>query len=289
MDIQKVKVFLSAIDRGSLSKAANAFGYTPSGVSHMMQALEEEIGFPLFVRSRKGILPTDDALRILPGMRKLCAQHAEVELQAEEIRDMDRGSVNIASYSSIASQWLPAVIAKFHRDFPNIKINLREGVWQEVSNYLIEKWADLGFYSYRSTVRSRWIPLKEDRMMAALPPGHPLADRKSVSLDELKDETFIMPAFGMDLDVMDVLKDADIRLNSMITTLENYSAIGLVEEGAGVLITQELVTRGRTNKISLLPLDPPMNIELGIAIPNETEMRPPVRTFVRYARDIICS
>lgn len=287
MDIQKVKVYLCAIDRGSLSKAARAFGYTPSGVSHMMQALEDEMGFPLFVRSKQGILPTDDALRMLPGLRKLCAQHESVERQAEEIRDMDRGAVNIASYSSIASQWLPKVVAAFHRDYPNIKINIREGVWQEVSNYLIEKWADLGFYSYRPTIRSHWVPLKEDRMMAALPPDHPLADRDSVSLDELKEETFIMPAFGMDLDVMDVMKDADIKLNSMITTLENYSAIGLVEEGAGILITQELVTRGRTNRIRLLPLDPPMEIELGIAVPIVSEMRPQVKTFIQYAEKII--
>ena len=287
MDIQKVKVYLCAIDRVSLSKAARAFGYTPSGVSHMMQALEDEVGFPLFVRTKRGILPTDDALRVLPGLRKLCAQHDAVELQAEEIRDMDRGAVNIASYSSIASQLLPKVVAAFHRDFPNIKINIREGVWQEVSNYLIEKWADLGFYSYRPTIRSRWVPLMQDRMMVALPPNHPLADRESVSLEELKDETFIMPAFGMDLDVMDVMKDADIKLNSMITTLENYSAIGLVEEGAGILITQELVTRGRTNRIRLLPLNPPMEIELGVSVPMASEMRPQVRTFVRYAKEMI--
>ena len=55
MNIKKYEAFVRAVELGSLSKAAEELGYTQSGISHMMQALENEVGFPLLVRSSSGI------------------------------------------------------------------------------------------------------------------------------------------------------------------------------------------------------------------------------------------
>lgn len=71
MDINKYKVFLQAMDVGSFSRVADDLGYTPSGIVHMMNALESEMGFPLLIRSRKGVRPTPDGERIVPVLRSL--------------------------------------------------------------------------------------------------------------------------------------------------------------------------------------------------------------------------
>ena len=60
MDLKKCEVFVRAIDTGSFSKAAEQSGYTPSGVAHMMNALEDEIGFPLLVRGHRGVTATEN-------------------------------------------------------------------------------------------------------------------------------------------------------------------------------------------------------------------------------------
>ena len=72
MDRTKVRIFLYVIDSGSLTKAAGAFGYTTSGISHMMSAMEEEVGFPLLIRSRTGVTPTANAERLIPILRSSC-------------------------------------------------------------------------------------------------------------------------------------------------------------------------------------------------------------------------
>ena len=59
MDTERLNVLLHTIEEGSLTAAAERLGYTTSGVSRMMAALEEETGFPLLVRSRSGVVPTD--------------------------------------------------------------------------------------------------------------------------------------------------------------------------------------------------------------------------------------
>ena len=55
MDLNRYKIFLSVADSGSFTAAAAAWNYTPSGVVHLINALEQEFGFPLFVRTRRGV------------------------------------------------------------------------------------------------------------------------------------------------------------------------------------------------------------------------------------------
>ena len=287
MHLTQAKIFLHAIDSGSLSKAALAFDYTPSGVSHMMTAFEEEVGFPLLVRTKNGVLPTPNAERLIPILRAQCQWEEQFSQTVSEIRGLSRGTLNIAAYSSMASQWLPPVIARYHKDYPNIHINLLEGIWQEVEQNLLERKVDLGFYSYKPGLKHHWIPLKADPMVVALPLGHPLAEQAAVSLGDIQHEPLIMPAYGADVDVMDLFKKAGVKPNIAFTTLENYSAMRMVEEGLGLMLANELITKGRINRFRLLPLDPPHPVNLGIAVPEESRQTPAVLKFIDYARMMI--
>lgn len=287
MDLTKAKIFLYAIDSGSLTKAAVAFDYTPSGVSHMMSAFEAEVGFPLLIRTKTGVVPTSNAEKLIPIIRAQCSWDEQFCQTVSEISGLTRGTLGIAAYSSIASQWLPAVIAAFHRDYPGIRIKLLEGVWQEVDNYLLERKVDIGFYSYQPSIKHQWIPLKNDPMVVAMPPDHPLAARSAVRLKDMEREPLIMPAYGSDLDVLNLLKAENVKMEYQFSTLQNYSALGMVEQGLGLLITNELITKGRTNRVKLLPFDPPRYINLGIAVPSENRMTPAVAKFIDYARAIV--
>ena len=149
MDLTKAKIFLYAVDSGSLSKAATAFNYTPSGISHMMAAFEAEVGFSLLIRTKNGVIPTSNAERLLPIIRAQCSWDEQFCQTVSEISGLACGTLGIGAYSSIASQWLPKVIAAFHRDYPGIRFKLLEGVWQEVDNYLLERKVEMGFYSYQ--------------------------------------------------------------------------------------------------------------------------------------------
>lgn len=287
MNLSQAKIYLYAIDSGSLSKAAEAFGYTPSGISHMMSAFENEVGFPLLIRTKTGVVPTTNAAKLIPILRAQCQWDEQFLQTVSEISGLNSGTLNIAAYSSIASQWLPAVIAQFHKDYPAIKINLLEGVWQEVENYLQERRVDIGLYSYKPSIKHYWIPLKEDPMVIAVPASHPLAAKNAVRLQDLKNEPIIMPAYGADVDVLDLLKEEDIKVDFAFSTLENYSAMSMVEAGLGLMIANELITKGRINQFKLLPIDPPYYVSLGIAVPQESRKTPAVARFIDYAREMI--
>lgn len=287
MDMLRARIFLEAISSGSLSQAARHYRYTPSGVSHMMDALESEVGFSLLIRTRKGVAPTPNAERLIPLMRDACNKDEQLSQAISEVRGLATGTLRIAAYASMASRWLPKVIASFHRDYPQIRIDLFEGVWQEVASYLSNQKADIGFYSYFPTIPYRWVFLKKDPMVVAVPPNHRLAERSFVRLEELVDERLIFPAYGSDVDVLHLIEGTDIKADYQISTLYNYSAFSMVEEGLGIVITNRLITEGLATRIKLLPFDPPRSIDLGVAIPEESERTPAVRRFVEHASKIV--
>ena len=161
--------FLAAAETGSFSKAAEALSYTPSGVNQLVTALEKELGFPVFRRNTKGVTLTENGELLLPTVREFLRQEDRIFELSAEMNGLLIGSVTIASYSSIATHWLPAVIRAFQQDYPQIRIKLMEGIWQEVSKWLDDRAADIGFLSYQEGMPYDFIPLAEDPMLALLP------------------------------------------------------------------------------------------------------------------------
>lgn len=157
METARCRAFLAAAETGSFSKAAEALSYTPSGVNQLVSAFEKELGFPVFRRNTKGVSLTENGELLLPVVREFLRQEDRIFELSAEMNGLLIGSVNIAAYSSIATHWLPAVIGAFQRDYPQIHINLMEGIWQEVSKWLDDRTADIGFFSYQEDMPYEWI------------------------------------------------------------------------------------------------------------------------------------
>mgnify|MGYP004461734357 FL=1 len=226
---------------------------------------------------------TENGELLLPVVREFLRQEDRIFELSAEMNGLLIGSVNIAAYSSIATHWLPAVIGAFQRDYPQIHINLMEGIWQEVSKWLDDRTADIGFFSYQEDMPYEWIPLAEDPMLALLPRNHPLAQAKAYPLTNCATDRFIMPARGCDDDVMALFRRNHIVPNVQFTTLESFSVMSMVEQGLGMSVMNQLITEKRICDVAMLPVDPPASITLGIALHSKADISPAVRMFLKYA------
>lgn len=283
METARCRAFLAAAETGSFSKAAEALSYTPSGVNQLVTALEKELGFPVFRRNTKGVTLTENGEMLLPAVREFLRQEDRIFELSAEMNGLLIGSVTIAAYSSIATHWLPAVISAFQQDYPQIRIRLMEGIWQEVSKWLDDRAADIGFFSYQEGMSYEWIPLAEDPMLALLPKDHPLAGAEAYPLKECANDRFIMPALGCDDDVTALFAKNGIVPNVQFTTLESFSVMSMVEQGLGMSVMNQLITEKRICDVVKLPLDPPSQITLGIALHSKADISPAVRMFLKYA------
>ena len=283
MESSRCKAFLAAAECGSLTRAAEKLNYTASGVSQLISAMESEFGFLLLKRTTRGVVLTAEGEKMLPAVRAFLSQENRMHELAANINGLDIGLINIASYSSIATHWLPKVIADFKKKYPNININLMEGVRQEVLKWIEEGRADIGLLSGGDDIDYDWIPLADDPMIAVLPKDHPLADAKEFPLDRCEQEEFIMPAMGKDEDVMKMLSKYDIVPNIVYSTNESFSAWALIENGLGISITNELLMHGWNCDVAKIPVSPPEKITLGMILPSVKHASPAVKRFVKYA------
>ena len=240
METARCRAFLAAAETGSFSRAAEVLRYTPSGVNQLVSALEKEVGFSLFSRSTKGVALTANGQLLLPVIREILHQEDRLFELSAQMNGLLIGTVTIAAYSSIATHWLPAVIRAFQQDYPHVEIKLMEGIWQEVSQWLEERTADIGFFSYQENMPFEWIPLAEDPMVALLPRSHPLAEASCYPLENCEQDSFIMPALGCDDDVAALFARRHVRPNIRYTTIENFSAMSMVEQGLGVRDVPEI-------------------------------------------------
>ena len=283
MESSRCKAFLAAAECGSLTRAAEKLNYTASGVSQLISAMESDFGFLLLKRTTRGVVLTAEGEKMLPAVRAFLSQENRMHELAANINGLDIGLINIAAYSSIATHWLPKVIADFKKKYPNININLMEGVRQEVLKWIEDGRADIGLLSGGDDIDYDWIPLADDPMIAVLPKDHPLADAEEFPLDRCEQEEFIMPAMGKDEDVMKMLNKYDIVPNIVYSTNESFSAWALIENGLGISITNELLMHGWDCDVAKIPVSPPEKITLGMILPSVKHASPAVKRFVKYA------
>lgn len=284
MNIKKYEAFVRAVELGSLSKAAEELGYTQSGISHMMQSLEDEVGFSLMVRTSAGIVPNAEGEQLLPIIRQLLNTNESLEQYIGKIKGVDIGRIRIASYPSVATCWLPSIIRDFQKDYPNVEVQITEGGVDIVEGMMARREADLCLCTERRHRDFDWLALSRDQLLALVPPGHPLAEKSPLPLEAFLTEQFIMPMPGYDVDVHQILEKLDRYPSIRFSACSDYAIISMVTEGLGVSILSELLLRNYANDAVALPIDPPQYRVLGLGVPQLKTASPVTRNFMRYVQ-----
>lgn len=283
MDTSRYRAFIQAVDQGSLSRAAKALDYTPSGVSQLISALERDLGFPVLERGSHGVAPTKEGARILPVARAAVQEEDRLLQMGSEIKGLSTGQVTIGSYPSVAAHWLPGVIKAFHEEYPAIEVRIMEGIHQEINEWMGSKEVDLGFMSYEPSLSYDWIPLARDPMVAALPKDHPFASRDSYPIENCSEEAFIMPGKGQDVDTLGVLARHKLNPHIAYETIETVATLGMIEAGMGMTIINSLAVQKYAFDVALVPVKPAESILFGIAVPSLKTCAPATRHFIDCA------
>ena len=264
MDSKKLEILMTAADLGSFTKASEVVGYTQSGLTHMMDALEREIGFPLLQRSHNGIQLTEQGSQLMPAIREFLQANANLENQIRTIAEKKTEVIRVAAYSSIAMHWMPEILYRFRRRCPEINVDLRMVDHALEPFELLEKGqTDVIFASRQNYSFCDWIPLYQEQMYAILPKDYPL-NGPVFPLKEFAGLEFLMPYGRFDIDIKAALAPVGVKLNAKLSRVDDETVIRMVGRGLGVSMMTELMIRGRTDDVLCVPVDPPAIRELGM-------------------------
>ena len=112
MESKKLEALLMAVDLGSFTKAAEVMGYTQSGLTHMMNSLEREVGFTLLERGRGGVRLTKDGERVAPAIREFLQANARLDSTIAQVASSRSEVIRVSAFASMAMHWLPSIIRR---------------------------------------------------------------------------------------------------------------------------------------------------------------------------------
>jgi DNA-binding transcriptional LysR family regulator len=287
MDLKKYELFVDLAESGNFTASARRLGYTQSGVSHIVKGLEAEIGFSLFVRTRRGVLLTDNGRRIVPLIRQLLSDSSRLEQTIGALKGLHTGSITIGTYSSISINWLPKIIFEFQKDFPGIDIHMKEGGIEEIESWIENNIVDFGFCSQRNTQKFDWIHLKDDPLMAILPKDFSIPDSGNYAISAFHNQPFIISAMGIDHDIHLALTKANVQPYIRFSSTDDHAIISMVANHLGISILPNLFLQEMAGRITALPLEPYAFRTLGIGIKSLKAVSPASKNFIKYATRIL--
>src|SRR3954449_291300 len=191
MDLHSLQVFHTVATEKSFSRAAEKLLRTQPAVSLALQRLEQELGERLIDRSGKDLILTDAGRTVLDYARRFQSLQQEMENSIAELRDNSSGRLTIGANES-TTLYLLKHIENYREMYPKVKVQVRRSLSSKLPDELLDGNLELGVISYDPVdERIKSKVLYTDSLSFIVSPKHRLAARKTVSISELGQETFI--------------------------------------------------------------------------------------------------
>ena len=288
MESKKLEALLMAVDLGSFTKAAEVLGYTQSGLTHMMNSLEKEVGFTLLERGRSGVRLTEEGERIAPSVREFLQANARLDSVIEQVASSRTEIIRVSAYASIAMHWLPGIIQRFREECPDVDVDIRMADHVDVPYELLAQGKmDAILVSPQDEGQYEWVHLADDPMFAVLPRDFDTQGMTAFPLAAFEARDFIMPSQGFDKDIMRIFNRIGVKPHILPTWVDDPTVISMVSHGLGVSMMTELTVRGRTDGVKLLPVEPASSRELGLAVRSLDAASDGLRHFIDCTKRVV--
>ena len=268
MDTKKINALLLSLERGSLTAAAEELGYTQSGMTHMMNALEDEIGLKLLHRSKTGVHLSPAGEELLSELISLNENAVNLEQHIKELKQKGTSMLKLGAYASMARQWLPAILAQMRRICPEMEVSVT--MFSDIGlcyNAVKDGSLDCAIASRINKTFSGlgWVHLRDDPLVAVLPADSDFTGN-TYPVEKFSGQEFLMPSGGFELDIIPALSAGSTKSTPIIhyTNLDDASLASMVAHRLGVTVLSDLVMQSISDKVMALPLEPFAYRSLGI-------------------------
>ena len=191
MDLFQLETFLAVAEERSFSRAAARLHRTQPAISQVIRKLEAEIGETLFERSSRDATLTDAGATLREYAQKLLNLRTEAGLALSQLRELHRGTLNVAANEYTCLYLLP-LLDRFRRSNPQIKVAVHRTLASRVADEILLHAVEIGVVSFRpEDPQVKSIVAYRDQLAFVVNPDHPLAKKKTLSIRDLGRENFI--------------------------------------------------------------------------------------------------
>jgi DNA-binding transcriptional LysR family regulator len=290
MELRQLEYFVAVAEEQNFTRAAQRVHVAQPAVSAQIQRLERELGQPLLDRSRRTVRLTAAGEAALPYARAALAAVADVRTAVDELTDLVRGTVTIGTVTSHSVD-MPALLADFHADHPNVEITLGT----DSSDVLIDKVRtgrlDAAIVSVGPDERPEGLDVEvvtDEAIVAVVSRTAELAARKTIRLTDLADRPGIALPVGAGIrhQFDAACSRAGVTPRIAFEASTPLALADLAERGLGVAIVPRSVAAGR-DRLHALAIVPELRGRLVLAWRSSGPMSPAARVLVDKARRLL--
>lgn len=254
MRLEQIEIFLELAKELHFWRTAERMHITQSALSRQIQGLEQELGFPLFVRNKRNVKLTTAGVLMRCEWERILEEVGNVHRQAKQISLGEIGTVRIGHPGSISYSLIPDLLAKTSAKYPNLKFDLIEISAMDLDRALLNYKIDIGFNrDFPKNEQLSFELLEPDNFGLFVPEHHRLRSDNFAGLEEARDERFILPSLKNESQYGEAL--------SGIFSAHNFTPRTYIESDFGATILS-LVAKGMG--IAVMPASYSLHLPKGV-------------------------
>ncbi|KGF68312.1 LysR family transcriptional regulator [Hoeflea sp. BAL378] len=243
MNLRQVEIFRAVMLNGTTQRAAEVLHISQPGVSKALQDLERELGFELFHRTRKRLIPTAEAQLYIREVEDSFASLSRLRSAAARIRDFGSGQIKLATLSALSTNIVPRALVRFRSRYPEVSITLQSNMSSTVKDLVQSARFDLGLAANEIDVTG--VEAREFAAFPAalaMPEHHPLTAKQVIVPEDLHDLPFIAlsPEDTTRGHLDALLRERGVRPRVVLETPFANTICAMVQAGLGCGIVNPL-------------------------------------------------
>ncbi|MGD8282666.1 MAG: LysR substrate-binding domain-containing protein [Desulfobacterales bacterium] len=288
LNFNQFRVFYHAAKHLNFTVAASELFITQPAVTAQVKSFEEACNLKLFKKRARRVYLTDEGRILFDFAERIFKYEKEIENTIDDMRELKRGILSLGTTKAYARYFMPLMISNFHKNYPNIKIQLNEGSSLDMIYSLLDFKIEVAVIARAMDhPEVNFFPFSKEEMAIIVAPNHPLTRtrKKSISFKELADEPFIMKENGSGTRklVEQLFEKEGCEPNALMETSNTEFIKQLVQRGEGVsfLVREAVAAEIADKMLAEVPLKgQKIYLEVSIAYLKNQVLSPPARAFV---------
>ncbi|MBW2042156.1 MAG: LysR family transcriptional regulator [Deltaproteobacteria bacterium] len=292
LNFNQLRIFFHAAKSQNFTQAAKELFITQPAVSAQIKGLEEACNLVFFKKRGRRVYLTEEGKILFKHACKIFEYARELENIVNDLQQLKIGVLRLGTTKTYARYFMPFMISTFHEKHPDIKIQLNEGSSLEMTYSLLEFKNEVAVIAKAEDhPEVQFIPFSREEVIVIAPVNHPLAVKKSVSLQELAREPLIMKEAGSGTRkrVLELFAKAGQTPNILMETGNTEFIKQLVQRGDGVafLVKEAVLTEVQEKKLAVLPIrEKQLFLDVSVAYLKNQHLSPPARAFIQILDQI---
>ncbi|TBR42772.1 LysR family transcriptional regulator [Marinomonas agarivorans] len=287
MNFRQMEAFRAVMLTKSITSAANQLFKTQPAVSMLITTLEKEVGFPLFERHKKRLVPTPEANYLYTEIEAIFARLEDVNQTVQDIQNKQYGFLRIGCMPGPSTFFMPEILSDFLEQHPKVRASLQTRPADEIIKWVASEQYDIGLTdSLSSSTNIEKFDNFKLPCICAIPSNHPLAAQEMITPKLLNKEPIITLSSDHRIyhDLAKVFESHKCRMNIRIQTRFFIPALQFVERGLGICVMDPISVKSycsyaQPGKVVFRTFAPAVSFRLSIIYPETTPVSRITRVF----------